>query len=37
MELLNARRQARDDATRQKEAMSKKFEYLQTKGTLNVS
>jgi len=37
MELLNARRQARDDATRQKEAMSKKFELLQNKGQFDVS
>ena len=35
--MLNARRNARDDAARQKEAMSKKFEMLQNKGTLNVS
>jgi len=37
MELLQARREARDEANRQKESMQKKFEYLQSKGKLDVS
>jgi len=37
MELLNSRRQARDDAIRMKEAMQKKFEVMQAKGNLDVS
>jgi len=37
MDLLQARREARDEATRQKEAMQKKFELLQRKGEFNVS
>ena len=36
-ELLNARRQARDDAIRIKESMQQKFEIMQTKGNLDVS
>ncbi len=36
-ELLQARRQARDDATLQKQTMQQKFEQLQNKGAFNVS
>jgi hypothetical protein len=36
-ELLESRRRARDDAIHQKEQMSKKFEYMQTKGSMDVS
>lgn len=32
---MESRRHARDDAVRQKEHMAKKFEYMQTKGTLD--
>lgn len=37
LELLEARRQARDDANRQKEQMTRKFELMQAKGSLDVS
>ena len=36
-DLLEARRQARDDAVRSKETMQKKFELMQTKGNMDVS
>jgi hypothetical protein len=37
MELLTARRHMKDEAGRQREIMSKKFEWLQNKGQFTVS
>jgi len=34
-EMLESRRRARDDAIHQKEQMSKKFEFMQTKGAMD--